>query len=132
MNKFNGGIVEIGDILAYSIIIKNGGDLDYNQDLIIIENISQYVTYEAHYENKTIISFKYELNSNILIWNIGKLKKGEQIIVSYFAKVTSGKSGDIIESSGMVGNITSSTIKNIIGINLDITLAIGKTLCINN
>ena len=119
VNKFNGGIVEIGDILAYSIIIKNGGDLDYNQDLIIIENISQYVTYEAHYENKTIISFKYELNSNTLIWNIGKLKKGEQIIVSYFAKVTSGKSGDIIESSGMVGNIPSSTIKNIIGINLD-------------
>lgn len=119
VNKFNGCIVEIGDILAYKIIIKNGGDKDYNHDLVIIENISQYVTYETHYENKTNISFKKGLNNKTLIWNIGKLNKGEQIIVSYFVKITSGKPGDIIESNGMVGNIPSSIIRNIIGINLD-------------
>ena len=48
-----------------------------------------------------------------------EIKKGEKIIVSYYVKIISGNSGDIIESIGNVGNIPSSSIRNIIGVNLD-------------
>ena len=119
VNKFNGCIVEVGEILNYKIIIKNEGDKDYIDDLLITENLSEYVTFESHYETKEIKSFKYEINNNKLMWNIGKLQKGEKIIVSYYVKIIRGNSGDIIESVGNVGNIPSSTIINIIGVNLD-------------
>ena len=119
VNKFNEGIVEIDDILVYKIIIKNKSDKDYKYDLIITEKLSQYVTYKSHSETKTIISFNYEINNKTLIWNIGKLSKGEEVIISYSVKITSGSFGDIIENIGFVGNIPSSNVKNKIGINLD-------------
>ena len=119
VNKFNEGIVEIGDILIYKIIIRHEGEKEYNYDLIVTENLSPYVTYETHYETKMILSFKYNINNKTLIWNTGKLSKGEEIVISYFVKITSGKFGDIIESKGFVGNIPSSIVTNIIGINLD-------------
>ena len=118
-NKFNEGIVEINDNLVYKIIIKNKSDKDYKYDLIITEKLSQYVTYKSHSETKTIISFNYEINNKTLIWNIGKLSKGEEVIISYSVKITSGSFGDIIENIGFVGNIPSSNVKNKIGINLD-------------
>ena len=119
VNKFNEGIVEIDDILDYKIIIKNKSNKDYKYDLIVTEKLSQYVTYESHYESKKIVSFNYEINNKTLIWNIGKLIKGEEVIISYSVKITSGNFGDIIENIGFVGNIPSSTVKNKIGINLD-------------
>ena len=119
VNKFNEVIVEIGDILIYKIIIKNKSDKDYKYDLIVTEKLSQYVIYENHYEDKKIVSFNYEKNNKTLIWNIGKLIKGEEVIISYSVKIKSGNFGDIIENLGFVGNIPSSTVKNKIGINLD-------------
>ena len=119
VNKFNEGIVEIDVILDYKIIIKNKSNKDYKYDLIVTEKLSQYVAYESHYESKKIVSFNYEINNNTLIWNIGKLIKGEEVIISYSVKITSGNFGDIIENIGFVGNIPSSTVKNKIGINLD-------------
>ena len=119
MNKFNEGIVEIDDILDYKIIIKNKSNKDYKYDLIIIEKLSQYVTYQSHSESKKSASFNYEINNKTLIWNIGKLIKGEEVIINYSVKITSGNFGDIIENIGFVGNIPSSTVKNKIGINLD-------------
>ena len=47
------------------------------------------------------------------------MKKGDIFIINYLVKVTSGKPKDIIESTGFVGNIPSSIIKNVIGVNLD-------------
>ena len=119
VDKFNEAIVEIGDILVYKIIIKNKSDKDYKYDLIINESLSQYVTYESHSETKKNVSFNYEINNKTLIWNIGKLIKGEEVIISYSVKITSGNLGDTIENIGFVGNILSSTVKNTIGINLD-------------
>ena len=72
-----------------------------------------------HYESKEIKSFNYDIKSKRLIWNIGKLGVNETINITYMTKVTNGKSKDIIESSGLVGNIPSSTIKNTIDINLN-------------
>ena len=119
MNKCNGGFVDIGETLIYKIIIKNNGDIDYNDDLMITENLSNHVTYEARYETKKNVEFKYDINNRKLIWNIGKLKSGEEVIVYYYVKVTNGNPGDIIENPGFVGNIPSSKVVNTIGKNLD-------------
>ena len=119
LNKHNGGFVDIGERLIYKIIVKNGGDKDYNNSLIVTENLSKYVTFEAHYEINRTATFEYNINKKKLIWNIGKLKKGEEITIYYYVKVTSGKPGDIIENPGFVGNIPSSKVVNTIGKNLD-------------
>ena len=110
--------MELGDVLNYKIIIKNRSKKDYEEDLIVTEFLSEYVEYESHYENKEIISFNYDKN-RILSWNIGKLKNGSEIVLNYLVKVTSGKSNDIINSTGFVKNIPTSKIKNTIGINLN-------------
>ena len=119
VNKRNNNIVEYGDYLNYKIIVKNAGKEDYKDDLIVIENISQYVTYEIHYESKENIYFENNSTNKQLKWNIGKLKSNEEVTISYIVRITSGKPNDIIESIGFVNNINSSTIKNIIGINLN-------------
>ena len=46
------------------------------------------------------------------------MKKGDEFIIEYIVDITSGKPKDIIENKGFVGNIDSSTVKNVIGINL--------------
>ena len=119
VNKFNNNIVLLGDILNYTIIIKNNHKEDYTNDLIINENISEFVQYKTHYENKDKISFNYNKNNKILKWNIGKLKKNEEIIINYTVKVITGSPGDIILSTGLVNNIPSSTVINTIGICLN-------------
>ena len=83
LNKHNGGFVDIGERLIYKIIIKNGGNKDYKDNLIVTENLSKYVTFEAHYELNKTITFKYDINKKKLIWNIGKLKAGEEITIYY-------------------------------------------------
>ena len=118
VDKNNNNIVELGDVLNYKIIIKNRSKKDYEEDLIVTEFLSEYVEYESHYENKEIISFNYDKNRT-LSWNIGKLKNGSEIVLNYLVKVTSGKSNDIINSTGFVNNIPTSKIKNTIGINLN-------------
>ena len=119
VNKINRNTVVLGDILNYKIIIKNMWKNDYNYDIVVTENISEFVTYESHFENKSLISFNYDKNKRQLIWNIGKLKKNETFIINYLVRVTSGKKGDIIENSGLVANIPSSSIQNYIGTNLN-------------
>ena len=95
------------------------GKKNYNDNIILTEYLSDLVQYESHYENKNNISFKYDLNNKKLIWNIYKLKKGEELYIYYLVKIIKGKSGDKIESSGFVANIPSFKIINTIGINLD-------------
>ena len=112
-------MVGIGDFLTYKIIIKNYWKENYKEDLIVEENLSQYVSYEIYYSNSTIINFEYNQKNRKLIWNIGKLKIKEEKIINYIVKVIGGKPYDIIENIGYVGNIPSSVVKNTIGINLN-------------
>jgi len=118
VDKNNNNIVELEESLTYKIIIRNNGEYDYNEELIVIENLSKLVTYKTKKENKKIKNFKTEQNNKKLIWNLGKLKKKDEFIIEYTVKVSNGKANDIIESKGFVANITSSTITNVIGNNL--------------
>jgi hypothetical protein len=115
----NNNIVELKDILKYKIVIKNCGSKMYNYNLIVYENLPKYVTFLDHQENNAILSFNQESENKRLKWDLGKLKKGQEFIIYYTVKVTSGKPGDIIESTGLVGNIPSSIVRNTIGVNLD-------------
>ena len=118
VDEMNNAVVELGDILNYRIVIRNSGDKDYNEDIIVTEIISQYVEYQDHSENRQIISFQQDSQNNKLIWNIGKLHKGDEYIITYKVKVIKGKTNDVIVSTGFVGNIRSSTVNNFIGRNL--------------
>jgi hypothetical protein len=120
VDKFNGNIVEIGETLLYKIRVKNRGKENYKDDLIIVENLSEYVKYQRYYTEKALKKSENKSADKKLIWNIGKLKKGEEVIIEYSVLVKSGVKGDIILSTGTVGNIPSSTIKNMIGNNLGV------------
>jgi len=121
VNANNNNIVELKDILNYKIVIKNNGNKKYKYNLIVYENLPKYVTFLDHQENNAILSFNHEQNRKRLKWDLGKLRRGQEIIINYTVKITSGNPGDIIESTGLVGNIPSSIIRNTIGINLDST-----------
>ena len=119
VNANNNNIVELKDILKYKIVIKNCGSKMYPYNLIVYENLPKYVTFLDHLENNAILSFNQDPGHKRLKWDLGKLKKGQEFIIYYTVKVTSGKPGDIIESTGLVGNIPSSIVRNTIGVNLD-------------
>ena len=112
VDKHNNNIVEIGDYLTYKIMIKNAGESNYNEDLMVTEHLDKNV----EYINSTK---KYFEQNRTLIWNLGKLQSGEEIIIEYCVKIKGGNLGDIISNVGKVGNIPSSTVKNIIGKNLN-------------
>ena len=117
VNAHNNNIVQFGDILNYKIVIKNMGSKMYTNNIIVTEILSEYVTFLDHYENEVVISFNKDLNK--ITWNIGRLKKGQEFIINYTVKITSGKSRDMIISRGKVGNIPSSVVRNVIGVNLN-------------
>ena len=117
VNAHNNNIVQFGDTLNYKIIIKNMGSKMYDNNLIVTEMLSEYVTFLDHNESDIVLTFKKELNK--ISWNIGRLKKDQEFIINYTVKITSGKSRDVIISTGKVGNIPSSVIRNVIGINLN-------------
>ena len=119
VDKNTGSYVKIGDLLTYTIIIKNNGHENYKEDLIVTENLSQFVSYELYYTNNSNIYFEYNDKERKLIWNIGKLKAKEEIIINYIVKVINGKPYDIIENIGFVGNIPSSKVQNTICIKLN-------------
>ena len=119
VNKINNNIVIKGDILNYKLIIKNYSKKDYIYELIVKEYISELVEFESHHENKNDISFDYNRKNKTLLWNIGKLKQKEEIVINYLVRVIKGKNGDKIESIGLFGNIPSSIIINTIGTNLN-------------
>ena len=117
VNAHNNNIVQFGDTLNYKIVIKNMGSKMYSNNLIVTEILSEYVTFLDHYENEIVISFNKDLNK--ITWNIGKLKKGQEFIINYTVKITSGKPRDMLISTGKVGNIPSSVVRNVIGVNLN-------------
>ena len=115
VNKHNNNVVQIGDKLVYKIKIKNCGKFDYKYDLVVTEKIDIHVVWLDYLSKFKVSSNKPE---RTLTWNIGKLKSQEEIIIEYSVEVKRGNLGDVIISTGKVGNIPSSTVKNIIGKNL--------------
>ena len=121
VDKFNGNIVEIGETLVYKIIVKNKAlKLNYTRDLFIVENLSENVDFQNYSTPNTIKSFEYNSIDRKLTWNIGQLNKGDEVIIEYSVIVTGESNNSLIISTGTVGNISSSTIKNVIGNNLGI------------
>ena len=118
VDEMNNAVVEVGDTLNYKIIIRNSGDKDYKDNIIVSEIVSQYVEYQENHVNRPIKSFSEDTKNNKLIWDIGQLQKGDEFIITYKVKVIKGNTNDIIVSTGFVGNIRSSTVKNFIGKNL--------------
>ena len=119
VNASNNNIVQLNDILKYTIIIKNNGSENYKENLKVTEYLSEYVMFLEHQENNEIISFEENKENKTLIWNLGELNSGQEIIINYTVKIIKGEKRTIIESKGFVGKIQSSTVYNTIGINLN-------------
>ena len=108
-------VVVANDELTYTILIKNNSNKNYIDDIVVTENISDYVKYKKYETNKEDVIFKEDLDNKKIKWNIGKLNSGEEVIIKYSVKVREYCYGKTIESTGTVGNIPSSIIKNKIG-----------------
>ena len=119
VNASNNNIVQLNDILKYTIIVKNNGSENYKENLKVTEYLSEYVTFLEHQENNAILSFEENKENKTLIWNLGKLNSGQEIIINYTVKIIKGEKRTKIESRGFVGKIQSSTVHNTIGINLN-------------
>ena len=116
VDKIDNNAVTVNDHLTYKIIIKNNSEVKYEDDLLVTENLSEYVDFVSFECNKANISSnqydnKYE-------WNIGKLNSGEEVIIQYKVNVKPATAGRTIISTGKVANIPSGTIKNKISTNI--------------
>ena len=128
VNASNHNIVQLNDILQYTIIVKNNCSENYKENLTVTEYLSDFVTFLEHQENNEILSFEENKENKTLIWNIGKLNSGQEIIINYTVKIIKGEKRTIIESKGFVGKIQSSTVQNTIGINLnEVEMSLIKT-----
>lgn len=110
INVFANSIVEPGDQLKYQIKIVNNNNENYAEDLHIYENLSEYVDFNSYEASKTV-SF-IENTPNQISWNIGKLAKGEEVIINYTVTVKEDSMGKTVVSTGTVENIPSATISN--------------------
>ncbi len=113
-------VAETGDTLTYTIKVKNNSSKNYAEDLQVTDNISEFV----ECKDATV-----DGRPKQLVWNIGKLKSGEEVQVRYAVTVKSNTNGKLIVSTGKVGSIPSATVKNPVGTNLksDQTKAIKDT-----
>ena len=113
VDKEDNNIVEPDDELTYIIKIQNNSKKAYD-GFIVKENIdTNLVEYLWTSRNNV------QLNENQLQWNITGLNSGDEIIIEYTVKVKTWNIGKTIESTWMVENIPSGTIKNIIWKNAD-------------
>lgn len=109
-------IVQGGEELTYTIRIKNNSDKNYTQNIIVKEQLNENITYKVYNCNKSGISIKK--SSSNLEWDLGKLAKGEEIVINYKVTVKDKKWGKVIESKGTVNNIPTTVVKNTISYNL--------------
>ena len=119
VDVFADSIVEANDELTYQIKIKNNSDKNYNKEIHVNENISNYVEYDSYEVNKEGVIFTEDIENNQKInWNIGTLNSGEEVIIKYKVRVKDNCYGQIVESTGKVENIETSKILNPICHNL--------------
>ena len=111
-------IVEPKDRLLYTVTVKNNSAKNYENDIKIKENLSDYVTYKESHPDKKETPPVMAADGKSLEWNLGKLKSGEAVSVSYSVSVKDNCVGKIIESTGTVEHIPSAVVRNKIGKNL--------------
>ena len=113
IDKRDHNTVSENDELTYQIIIKNGSNQRYAEDLIVTENLSEFVDYLSAASSEEGLSV--QLVNDKLTWNLGKLEAGKEIILQYTVRVRNNTIGKTIESTGKVANISSGTVKNKVG-----------------
>jgi len=123
VDKRDNNIVDPGDELKYKIVIKNESNWNYEDDLIVKENIDtslvEYLNYSYTKSWTSTDEVYLSNNVNQLQWNIGKLNSKDEVTIEYTVKVKTGHMGKIIESTGLVDNIPSGIVKNKIGRNIN-------------
>ena len=105
--------VEVGDVLTYQIRVANRSNETYSDDISVTEILSPFLEYQSFSANKSV-AFTREEETDSLIWNVGRLRSGEEVILTYKALVAQGSAGDVIESTGTVERIPSASLKNTI------------------
>ena len=68
--------------------------------------------YKNYTINKENIGFEEDLENKKIKWNIGKLKEGEEVRITYKVVVNENCYGETIESTGTVENIPSAKVRN--------------------
>lgn len=123
VDKRDNNIVDPGDELKYKIVIKNESNWNYEDDLIVKENIDtnlvEYLNYSYTKSWTSTDDVYLSNNVNQLQWNIGKLNSKDEVTIEYTVKIKTGHMGKIIESTGLVDNIPSGIVKNKIGRNIN-------------
>ena len=119
VDKHNDDTVNVGDILEYKIVVKNNSNNEYTNDLIVTEDISDYVDYNDEYTiNKSNVTYN-KISNKKIEFNIGKLDSKEEVMITYKVEVKPQNVGNVIVSDGTVGNIPSSQVKNVVGNSLN-------------
>ena len=114
----------VGDELTYQIRIRNNGDKKYENikvsekiDTSLVELVSANLNtkYLADDIKKAIKNNKASGASKIT-WEIPEIKPGKYVTLQYTVKIKkTAKAGDILTSTGKVGNIATSKIETLIG-----------------
>ena len=117
VDKRDNDMVEANQELTYTIKIQNNSDKAYDDDLIVKENINTNLVQNLgrySYKINWIETNEIQLsnNGNQLQWNIGILNSGDEVTIEYTVKVKTGHIGETIESTWMIDNIPSGTLKN--------------------
>ena len=110
----NNNVVNLNDVIEYTISIKNNSSRDYT-DLIISEQLSQYVDFIEEISDERVV-----FDSNNFKWNITSVAPDETVVIKYRAKVKNDESliGSQIISEGYVDDIRNATVVHNIGVNL--------------
>jgi len=119
VNAYAGDVVEPGDVLEYTIHIKNNSKKDYTSKTIATELLTDNVSYISNEVNKS--DAVVNVSKDKITWDIGYIKSGEEVIIKYRVKVNETvKFGTLIESIGDVNSIPTSIVINNVGKNLNV------------
>ena len=119
VNKHNDNVVSVKDELTYTIVIKNKSINSYSNEIVVTENISDYVDYTNSYTvSKSNITYK-KISNKKLEFRISPMASNSEVTITYKVKVKDNVVGKEIKSTGKVGNIDSSVIRNIVGNSLN-------------
>ena len=111
VDVYNSSVVNLGDILEYTIKVTNNSDNVYD-DFDVVEKIPEYV--------EVIDNNNGTINGNTITWKISNMGSKQTQEIKYKVKVKENLQylGKEIVSTGTVAEIPSATVKNTISKNL--------------